>query len=101
MILSMPIDQQTQAWRRVRGHLVSMLDAKSGLTDPGVEAAESGELDPPVPMIEALAAGHGIPPGCIYGHPPSIKLLMGESDEGQSDLSNLDSPESSNGADST
>ncbi len=56
MILSMPIDQQTQAWRRVRGHLVSMLAAKSGLTDQVVEAAESGELDPPATMIEALAA---------------------------------------------
>jgi len=33
-----------------------MLAAKSGLTDPVVEAAESGELDPPVSMIEALAA---------------------------------------------
>ncbi len=57
MILSMPIDQQIQAWRRVRGHSVSMLAAKSGLTDQVVEAAESGELDPPVSMIEALAAG--------------------------------------------
>ncbi len=56
MILSMPIDQQTQAWRRVRGHSVSMLAAKSGLTDQVVEAAESGELDPPASMIEALAA---------------------------------------------
>ena len=56
MILSMPIDQRTQAWRRVRGHSVSMLASKSGLTDQVVEAAESGELDPSVSMIEALAA---------------------------------------------
>ncbi len=33
-----------------------MLAAKSGLTDPVVEAAENGELDPSVSMIEALAA---------------------------------------------
>ncbi len=35
----------------------------------------------------------GFPPGCLHGNPSSIKLLIGESGEGQADLSNLDSPD--------
>ncbi len=54
--------------------------AKSGAT-----AVDQSNLGPP-PRL-------GLPPGCLYGRPSSIKLLMGEPDEGQSDLSNLDSPD--------
>ena len=77
----MPIDQQIQAWRRIRGFSHKALAEKAGLPQEHIESIEEGTLDPSVTMLESLAGGLGIPPAWLHHNPASLKLLLADPDD--------------------
>ncbi|MCA9471595.1 MAG: helix-turn-helix domain-containing protein [Nitrospirales bacterium] len=89
----MPINEQIQAWRRMRGNSVTALANKVGMPTAELEAIEAGKLDPPVSALEALATALGIPPGWLYSNPTALKLLLSDPDENENDWTNVDSPD--------
>lgn len=80
------IHQFLQAWRRTKKLTVSALAEKSQLTPETIEAAETGELDPSVSTLEALATGLEVPPSWLYGDPSQMTLLLTDSDEDNSEV---------------
>ncbi|TAJ07445.1 MAG: XRE family transcriptional regulator [Nitrospirae bacterium] len=76
----MPIGPTIQAWRLSKRQSVSGLADKAGLPSSSLEAIESGELDPPVSTLEALALALGIPVPWLYGDPKQLALLTTDPD---------------------
>ena len=89
----MPINEHIQAWRRARGNSVTALAKKSGVSLTDIEAIEAGEIDPPVSVLEALAAGLSIPPGWLYSTPTAVKRVLEDPDEENDDWLKVDSPD--------
>ena len=89
----MPIDQQIQAWRRVRGFSSSALAEKAGVTQEDLAAIEDGGLDPSVSTLEALASALGVPVAWLHSDPTLLKLLMADPDDEQDDWLRSDSPD--------
>ncbi len=69
-----------RAWRLSQRHSVEALASKAGLAGASLEALESGESDPPVSTLEALAVALGIPPSWLYAHPTHVELLTTDPD---------------------
>lgn len=89
----MPLNQSLQAWRKARGYSASKLANESGVESSTIEAIETGEFDPSVSVVEALAMGLGIPPGWLYSTPNALELLLGDPDGEASLFPDLDSPD--------
>ncbi len=89
----MPLDQSLQAWRKARQYSTLKLAAESGVERSAIEAIETGELDPSVSVVEALAKGLAIPPAWLYSTPKAIELLWGDPDGEESLYPALDSPD--------
>ena len=89
----MPIHEHIQAWRRARGNSVTALAKKAGVSPTDLEAIEAGKLDPPVSVLEALAAGLSIPPGWLYSTPIAVKRVLEDPDEENDDWWKVDSPD--------
>ena len=85
--------EHIQAWRRARGNSVTALAKKSGVSLTDIEAIEAGEIDPPVSVLEALAAGLSIPPGWLYSTPTAVKRVLEDPDEENDDWLKVDSPD--------
>lgn len=66
---AMAIGANIQAWRLSRGQSVEALVAKAGVPSSSLNAIESGELDPTVSILEALATALGIPPSWLHSDP--------------------------------
>jgi transcriptional regulator with XRE-family HTH domain len=86
----MPIGSNIQAWRVSRGHSVTALAAKAGLPVDVLEAIETGQLDPPLSVMEAVATALGIPPSWLYSDPKHLALLTADPDGDESDLPSPD-----------
>lgn len=76
----MPIGANICGWRRSRGLSVAGLASQSGLDATHLEAIESGETDPPVSTLDAIASALRIPPSWLYGNPKQLELLITDSD---------------------
>lgn len=76
----MPLGPTIQAWRLSKRQSVSVLAEKAGLSSSSLEAIESGELDPPVSLLEALAQAMGIPVPWLYSDPKQLTLLTTDPD---------------------
>ena len=81
----MAIGCNVQAWRLYRKQSVETLAAKAGVPSSSLEAIESGELDPTVSTLEALAAALGVPPSWLHSDPKHLDLLMADPDGGASE----------------
>jgi len=77
----MPISDSLRAWRLSRQHSTAALAARTGLPASTIDSIESAELDPPVSLLEALAAGLGIPLSWLHVDPKQIELLSEEADD--------------------
>ena len=76
----MAIGCNVQAWRLYRKQSVETLAAKAGVPSSSLEAIESGELDPTVSTLEALAAALEIPPSWFHSDPKHLNLLTADPD---------------------
>lgn len=81
----MPIGHHVQAWRASRGQSVATLAAKAGLDAAVLEAIETGEEDPSISVMEALASALGVPPSWLHGDPKHLELLTADPDDEESD----------------
>ena len=82
-----------QAWRKARQYSILKLAAESGVDGSIIEAIETGEKDPAVSTVEALARALAIPPSWLYSSPQALDLLLGDPDEEDSLYPDLDSPD--------
>lgn len=87
----MPIGSNIQAWRLFRGHSITALAAKAGLRVDSLEAIETGQLDLPLSMMEAVASALGVPSSWLHGDPKQLELLTADPDGEESDLPPLES----------
>lgn len=76
----MPVGPNIQAWRLFRKQSLEALAAKAGVSSTSLDAIESGELDPMVSTLEALAAALGIPPSWFHSDPTHLNLLTADPD---------------------
>ena len=76
----MPIGLNIQAWRVSRRHSLIALATKAGLPVESLEAIETGQVDPSLSMMEALASALGVPPSWLHGDPKHLELLTADSD---------------------
>lgn len=76
----MPIGTNICGWRRSRGLSLAALAAQTGLDATHLEAIESGETDPSVSTLDAIASALRVPPSWLYGHPKQLELLTTDSD---------------------
>jgi len=88
---AMPVGPNIQVWRLSRGQSVEAVAAKAGVPSTSLDAIESGELDPPVSTLEALAAALGIPPSWFYSDPKHFDLLTTDPEEDVSDTLSTES----------
>lgn len=76
----MPIGASIGAWRRSRGLSLGALASEAGLASTDLEAIESGETDPPLSTLDAIAAALRLPTSWLHGNPRHLELLMTDSD---------------------
>ncbi len=79
----MPIGVQIQSWRRTKNQSVEVLSDTAGVPHELLEQIESGQMDPTVEMIEALAGALRIPPSWLFEEPQSFTYLFADADEGE------------------
>lgn len=91
MIATMPIGPNIQAWRLSRRQSVSSLATTAGLPADSLEAIESGALDPPTSVLEALAGALGVPASWLYGDPKQLDLLCSDPDRDRMESVPIDS----------
>ena len=89
----MPMSLHLQAWRQQRKYSLATLAKKVNLTQEILEEIETGNLDPPLSMLETLAGGLAIPPAWLHYDPSSIKLLLADPEEEDEDWLQTDSPD--------
>ena len=89
----MPFSNSLLAWRKSRQISTSKLASESGIDQATIESIESGELDPVVSVVEALAGGLRIPPSWFYSTPESVELLLGDPDGEETLYPDLNSPD--------
>lgn len=82
----MPIGSNIQAWRISRGHSITALATKAGLAADSLEAIETGQVDIPLSMMEAVATALGVPSSWLHGDPKQLALLAADPDGEESDL---------------
>ncbi|HKN87950.1 MAG TPA: helix-turn-helix transcriptional regulator [Nitrospiraceae bacterium] len=87
----MPIGPNIQAWRVSRGRSLLALATKAGLPVESLEAIETGQADPSLSMLEAVASALGVPPSWLHGDPKHLELLTADSDGEESELPSVDS----------
>ncbi len=76
----MPIGANICGWRRSRGVSLAALASEIGLDSTRLEAIESGESDPSVSTLDAIASALRIPTSWLYGNPKLLELLTTGSD---------------------
>lgn len=87
----MPIGVQIQSWRRSKNQSVEFLSDTAGVPHNLLEQIESGQIDPTVEMIEALAGALRIPPSWLFEDPQSFTHLFSDTDEeGEVDPAHVD-----------
>ncbi|MBX3335557.1 MAG: helix-turn-helix domain-containing protein, partial [Nitrospira sp.] len=79
----MPIGIQIQSWRRSKNQSVELLSDTAGIPHQLLEQIESGQTDPTIETIEALAGALGIPPSWLFDVPQSFTHLFTDTDEGE------------------
>ena len=89
----MQLGHHLQAWRKARQYSISKLVELSGIEASIIEGIESGDIDPVVSTVEALATGLSIPPSWLYTTPRSLELVLGDPDGEDSIFPDLDSPD--------
>ena len=89
----MSIAPHIQAWRQLRKYSLAKLAQTVNLEEQELENIESGELDPSLSIVEALAEGLGIPAAWLHYEPSAIKLLLADSDDEDHDWLAADSPD--------
>jgi len=67
------------------------LATKAGLPVDSLEAIETGQADPSLSMIEAVACALGVPPSWLHGDPKHLDLLATDTDGEESELPSPDS----------
>lgn len=77
----MPIGVQIQSWRRSKNQSVELLSDTAGVPHQLLEQIESGQTDPTIETIEALARALGIPPAWLFDVPQSFTHLFTDTDE--------------------
>src|SRR5690348_8099970 len=87
----MPIGPNIQAWRVSRGHSLMALATKAGLPADSLEAIETGQADPQLSVLEAVASALGVPPSWLHGDPKHLELLTADPDGEESESPSLDS----------
>jgi transcriptional regulator with XRE-family HTH domain len=80
--LAMSMGPNIQAWRISRGHSVSALAQKAGLSESTLDSIESGDLDLTVSVLQALAEALGIPVSWLCADPRHVQLLTDPDEEG-------------------
>ncbi|MDH4081130.1 MAG: helix-turn-helix domain-containing protein [Nitrospira sp.] len=78
----MPIGVQIQSWRRSKNQSVEFLSDAAGVPHQLLEQIESGQTDPTIETIEALAEALRIPPSWLFEDPQSFTHLFTDTDEG-------------------
>jgi len=79
----MSIASNIQAWRVSKSQSVMGLAERAGLPVASLEAIESGEWDPPVSMLDALASAIGVPVSWLYGDPAHLERLLDADDRAE------------------
>lgn len=87
----MPIGLNIQAWRISRGHSITALATKAGLAADSLEAIETGQVDIPLSIMEAVASALGVPSSWLHGDPKQLELLAADPDGEESDSPSLES----------
>ena len=80
IIVCMPVGANIQAWRLSRKRSIEALAAEANVPSSCLEAIESGEQDPPVSSLEAVASALKIPASWLYAHPKHLELLLTDTD---------------------
>lgn len=83
IISSMPIGVQIQSWRRSKNQSIEFLSDAAGVPYALLEQIESGQTDPTVETIEALAGALRIPPSWLFDAPQSFTHLFADADESE------------------
>lgn len=78
----MPIGVQVQSWRLSKNQSVEFLSDTAGIPHQLLEQIESGQTDPTIETIEALARALRIPPSWLFEDPRSFTHLFTDTDEG-------------------
>ncbi|MDQ6735489.1 MAG: helix-turn-helix transcriptional regulator, partial [Nitrospirota bacterium] len=79
-----------QAWRVSRGLSLMALATKAGLPVDSLEAIETGQADPLLSVMEAVASALGVSPSWLHGDPKHLELLTADPDGDASDSPSLD-----------
>jgi transcriptional regulator with XRE-family HTH domain len=87
----MSIGPNIQAWRVSRGHSLMALAAKAGLPVDSLEAIETGQTDPSLSVMEAVAGALGVPPSWLHGDPKHLELLTADPDGEEAESPSPDS----------
>jgi len=77
----MALGQQIQAWRISRSRSVDDLATELQVLPRVLEDIETGEMDPSVSLLEALAAALKIPPAWLFSHPTAFNSLFNDPEE--------------------
>ena len=86
----MQIGSNIQAWRVSRGLSLMALATKAGLPVDSLESIETGQADPTLSAMEAVASALGVPPSWLHGDPKHLELLTADPDGETSDSPSLD-----------
>ncbi|MGE0642355.1 MAG: helix-turn-helix domain-containing protein [Nitrospira sp.] len=79
----MSIGEHIQSWRRSKNQSVEFLSGLAGVPPILLEQIESGQTDPTVETIKALAGALRIPPSWLFDTPQSFTHLFAEADESE------------------
>lgn len=79
----MSIGRHIQNWRRSKTQSIEFLSDAAGLPPVLLEQIESGQTDPTVETITALAGALRIPPSWLFDDPQSFTHLFADADEGE------------------
>lgn len=80
IIRSMSIGVRIQSWRHSKNQSVESLSNAAGIPNVLLEQIESGQTDPTVETIQALAGALRIPPSWLFDAPQSFTHLFGDAD---------------------
>lgn len=83
IIRSMSIGARIQSWRHSKNQSVEFLSDAAGIPNVLLEQIESGQTDPTVETIQALAGALRIPPSWLFDDPQSFTHLFTDADENE------------------
>lgn len=88
---AMSIGPCLQAWRLSKNYSLTSLSDAAGISHELLEQIESGQMDPTISTLQALAGALGIPPSWLFDDPRSFTCLFTDADESeQPDTSQTD-----------